>query len=236
MRSSFNLVILILAAACSIPACRVDYFLHPLPVDSRNRTCAPPSLRGKYLMDVDSDQDTILILRNSLVYMRPQDTINYRIPYTLNYDSVRNQYDTSFRFKIFGDLLYTVDPQAPLLLEHWPYTRIEDTFQVIRNDSVIIDLGRNSFFRKVKRHTYILNYHTRLADDEGNWWHPILFRWNKKGIELFTMLPEDADSLKLHFYNHSSSYYYNLQWTAKQIDSMMKKGALKPDGYLKRLR
>lgn len=187
-------------------------------------------------MDIETDQDSLLLLRKSILYLKPRDTLDYHHPYTVEYNAATDEVDTTYYYKTFGSLLFTVDPKIPFLVNHWLYTRIEDTLRVIRTDTLTLDLGRNAFFRKVKRHIFILNYHTTLKDDEGNWWHPILFRWDKKGIELLNMLPENSDSLNLHFYNYSDSYYYNLQWTAKQIDSLIRKGELKEDGYLKRLR
>lgn len=175
-------------------------------------------------------------MKRSLIYLREADTIDYTNRYTVRYDSDRQQNDTNLHYRIFGDQLYVADGGDGFLVNNWPYRLSGDTVQALRHDSVIIDLGMNCFFRKVKRRTYILNYKTDLSREDAKFWSPYLFRWNKKTIELIPLLPDDADSMKLHFYNQSNTYYYNLRWTARQIDSMLRKGLLVTETTLYRVR
>lgn len=233
-------------------SCNTYNFSDPLPSDKQNIYEFPADWQGKWQYDTDHQaiiyKDHIEIIskdysdvvkgvwpkkneRGEFVYPGGG---GYRGMYTVNMDSLKQPKDTVPEFLLNGGHIYAITNEGKLE-KGYHYTIDKDTFRVHKTDTITLDLGRNTFLRKIDNNFYVLNILNQVIGIENRWWQIMLIQKNGKDtIDTwqcsFTLTKEPT-----MFYEKYSDYYFNSNWKAAEIKKLIEKGCFEKCDPLKRV-
>jgi hypothetical protein len=160
--------------------------------------------------------------------------MGYIPEYEIHFDSLQNPVDTVHHFIEYNNRIYPVKQSDFGLKAGLPFYRSLDTLIAQNEEISVVDLGRNAFFRQVNKDCYVLNLHSSQWSEEPGWWFVYIISVEGDALELRDILPDNSDSLKLHFYQDDNDksylYYYDLSWTRAQMQEKFRKGEFSKAG------
>ncbi len=234
-------------------SCNTYNFSDPLPLDAKNVYEFPADWQGKW--EYDTDHQAIIYKDHIEIISKDFDNVvkgawprkneagelvfpgggGYIGMYTVIMDSLNQPKDSVPNYLLNGGHIYDITNEGKLE-KGYHYTMDKDTFRVHKTDTITLDLGRNTFLRKIDNDLYALNILNQVVGIESRWWQIMLVE--KKGKDTidtwqcsFKLTKEPS-----MFYENSCDYYFNSIWKAGDIIQLMKKGAFEKCDPLKRLK
>jgi hypothetical protein len=232
-----------------LASCDSYYFLRPQPVDQENILTVPKEFQGRWIAD---DSSTYVYFSKKSVELVMQDyeriikgawpKVNdtgafvyppgsFRALETVTYDSLRKPVDTILNYLVRDQIVYEINSDG-LLEKGYSFKLDADTLRISKMDTILIDLGKNAFFRKLKNHTYAFNIRYNLLADKSPWWYlTILEKTDKDSIRLWDPA-EKIISLPAMFYDRGHAYYFDCHWTSAELLSLMDGGYFNDNSQL----
>ena len=105
-------------------------------------------------------------------------------------------------------------------------------FFIFKDESILIDLGKNAFLRKLNDNFFALNINEQIisqidGDEESKWWQLfILEKVDDKHFNLWNWTSELAKDSAM-FYQHDGNFYFDSQWKSNDLLKKIKNGGFK---------
>ncbi len=234
-------------------SCATYNFSDPLPSDKQNVYEFPADWQGKW--QYDADHHAIIYKDHIEIISKGYDAVvkgawpkknavgqlvypgggGYSGMYKVIMDSLKQPKDTVPNYLLNDGHIYEIMEEGKLE-KGYHYTMDKDTFWVHKTDTITLDLGRNTFLRKIDKNFYVLNILNQVTGMENRWWQIMLIQ--KKGKDTidtwqcsFNLTKEPS-----MFYEKYSDYYFNSNWKAADIIKLIKQGGFEKCDPLKRVR
>ncbi len=178
-------------------------------------------------------RDTSSIQKSdTIAWKKLVDSRKYESLFSIQFDSLKRPVDTVRNYVIKGSKIYFIKNSE--LSPGFPYVLEGDTIRAIISQFHFIELGPNAFFRKVTSNFYILNLRENEVFNDNNsddflsrkhWWQVLLISKGKDGnvtIHYWEDVIKKDPSLITSL---GDNYYYNSQWTKKDILRLVNEGA-----------
>ncbi|MBL0358692.1 MAG: hypothetical protein IPP72_18330 [Chitinophagaceae bacterium] len=231
-------------------SCDTYNFSHPQPVDKVSMYEFPNVFHGNWL---DDDSEVVLISKNYIglimnqkvnvvrgiwprknekeeyVYLSP----TYKGFSSIIFDSLQKPIDTVANYVLNADHIYEVTDKEQLE-QGYHYSTQQDTFTIIKKDTMLVDLGHNAFLKDIGDGFFVMNIRNQVLGQENRWWQ--LFVMEKKQNDRINIwycsygLTQNAAM----FYEKQSDYYFNSQWTAAEMRKLIQQGAFEMCNQLQR--
>lgn len=237
-------------------SCDYYNFSNPQPVDKENMYEFPEDLYGSWVDE--SDSVVIIINKNYVTFQNKEKTkivkgtwpvLNeknvlvhtaflFKSFYTARFDSINRPIDTLTNYLLNGNNIYEVNEKGKLSRAYL-YQTDHDSIILLKNDVVKIDLGQNAFLRKLSNDLYVMNIMNSILGENNYWWQIIIIE-KKSGNQIDIW--ECNGKMKKHpamFYTTyirkgTGNYYFDCNWSAKEIISLKEQGYFEISSALKR--
>lgn len=222
-------------------SCDVYYFSHPQPADKTNVYEFPTELRGVWKEECDSETVTItdrsLSFTNKIDqkivagYWPKKDEHNilhyapssYFSEHSVSFDSLNNPIDTLTNYVIQKEHIFELKNDQRLG-NGYDFYRDKDTLVIKTIDTVWLDLGRNSFIRKVNENFYTLNVLTGTVGENRNWWQVVILEKATDGTIVIWTGGNLLEKSPYLFYSAKNDYYFDCSLSSAELLKMIKRG------------
>jgi hypothetical protein len=253
----FRWLILLLIFTC-LQSCDTYNFSQPQPVNKVNLQEFPKDFRGNWIADNDDEYVQIgkrsvtmiqkvskaKIVTGAWPRLNKEGTLVYPPFYnsglqTIRYDSLNRPIDTLNNFLLRPNAIYHINAEG-LLDNGYSYRLDDDTINIAESDTVVIDLGRNAFLRKLRDGFYVLNISNALMEgyfnsDKSNWWQLVLLEQRNDDQIFIWYWTNKLIQQPAMFYTHEDTYYFDCRWTEDDLMQLIKEGNFQQGDQLRRV-
>ncbi len=234
----------LLPALLLLFSCDRYYFTHPQPYDKEAVYELPPGFYGRWIDDdsvlVLVDKTTISVVINetekvvkgawprreasgNFTYLPP----GYRSFKMVMLDSLQQPVDTVDNFLLNGEHLYELsDKELPVQGYH--YSTDDDTLIVSQKDTFCVDIGRNAFVKNIDHGFWAFNIRNQVLGNDSRWWQLFLLEQIREDEIHIWYCSHPLVKSPFMFYEKQNNYFFNSNWTAKELLDLTKSGGFEP--------
>ena len=240
--------LILIAASFLFYSCESYNFSRPQPVDKENIYEFPKDYLGSWLSTDTSDKDIHLeyhIHKNKLFFISHSSElilkgawpkINSKGEYnfgpgmqtmeTIQYDSLKRPIDTSKNYLFENNKIFAIDKNG--LSKGYDYKAEGDTINILRYDTIFIDLGTNAFLRKLNKTMYVFNIRNSILGEDNTWWRiRLLEKKDNQSFRIWMCSSKKGAFPSVFYiqnYDGGDHYYIDASWSAAEIMELFNKG------------
>ena len=247
LRAAMRRCIFLMVSWALLQSCSVYHFYSPQPLNRPGLYTFPAAMRGVWVAEIGSPGEMIEIREKYALYtwtetgsvvrgawpkLDKEGALRYLpgpfLPLcTVHYDSSGMPRDTVSNF-IFRDQLIFEVLDDGRLGNGYPYRNRGDTVEILKSDSLVIDMGRNAFLRRLGENTYAFNIRETIFGEKEGWWQVLLIEGTSDTtMNICTGNPKLAQQPGMFFETvrgWAEQYYFKLGWSAKDMLMLLKAG------------
>ena len=152
--------------------------------------------------------------------------VNMQTMVTIRYDSLHRPVDTTENYLVRNNKIYEVNEKG--LSKGYDYTTEGDTINMLRYDTIFIDLGANAFLRRLNKTMYVFNTRNTILGKDNSWWSiRLLQKPDKQSLKIWVCSSKKETFPKVFYtdpYSGNDQFYIDASFSASEILNMFNRG------------